>query len=425
MLGVPVVALLVLTLLGAGRRCARRGPFPARCSGRSGTASRILDSRRRKRSRPGWAGCQGASDCDPVGRVDPCRPHVAPDCTGPSCRWRAAGRCSRRDCARRRTKPCARDLDSYELRRQHGCLPVGLAGAVVSRPAATAAGVAVPRSRRIGAGGNSALGSRPAGCQCGARLDHACRPGRGLWCVGGTARRAVPAERLRRGTRLSRLDNKALDWCGSRRGGQLCAVVRKLLLVAAAARCERASFWRDLPLSLRLERGAPKAEIAVAALLAASALAVYRMAFAPYLAASFGIVFLGYLIRRRDRQVLMSGVVFAGAFAALAAPSIVEFARGIGRFVENNVNTTFKESFPIGFPPEALGLVPRIWGSPVAWTLAATAVSLPLLVLGALMLSRRRPQRADFCCQAWCSCSSDTCWRWHCPASRATSPSNF
>lgn len=144
-----------------------------------------------------------------------------------------------------------------------------------------------------------------------------------------------------------------------------------------------------------LERGASRGEIALAALLAASALAVYRMAFAPYLASSLGIVFLGYLIRRRDRQVFIAGLVFAGAFAVLAAPSIVEFARGIGRFVENNVNTPFKESFPVGFPPEALGLVPRIWGSPVAWILAATAVSLPLLVLGALVLSRRRPQRAD------------------------------
>jgi hypothetical protein len=145
-----------------------------------------------------------------------------------------------------------------------------------------------------------------------------------------------------------------------------------------------------------LEQGAPRAESAAAAFLAASSLTAYRMAFAPYLAASLAIVFLACLVRRRDLRIVKAGVVFAGAFAVLAAPALIEFGRGIGRFVENNVNTPFKESFPIGFPPEALGLVPRIWGSPALWIVGAMVLSVPLLVLGAQQLGRRRPQRADF-----------------------------
>jgi hypothetical protein len=144
-----------------------------------------------------------------------------------------------------------------------------------------------------------------------------------------------------------------------------------------------------------LERGAPRSEVVTAALLAAASLSVYRMAFAPYLAASLGFVFLGYFVRRRDRQVVAAGSIFAAAFLLFAAPSIFEFARGVGRFVENNVNTPFKESFPFGFPPEVLGLVPRIWGSPVAWILLATLLSLPLVLLGTEVVRRLRPPRGE------------------------------
>jgi hypothetical protein len=148
-----------------------------------------------------------------------------------------------------------------------------------------------------------------------------------------------------------------------------------------------------------LEVGMPKAEILLAALLSAASVAVYRMAFAPYLAASVVVVFLGFALphwREEWRRAGTALLTFVGAFVLLASASIVGFVLGIGRFVDNNVNTGFKKGFPEGLPAEALGFVPRVWGASPIWVLVATAIAASLLFEAYRQLRRKRPPRADF-----------------------------
>jgi hypothetical protein len=159
-------------------------------------------------------------------------------------------------------------------------------------------------------------------------------------------------------------------------------------------------------LRMALERERAGAELVLAALLAAAALASYRLGFAPYLAGLFGVVLLayGWSLRWNLRPVLRRLAAFAAWFAVLGAPSLVAVGAGFGDFLASGgFSTDFKERFPHGQVAEALGLVPRLWAreagwpsaASVAWLAAASAVGAALLLAGIRALRRSDVPRAD------------------------------
>ena len=163
-------------------------------------------------------------------------------------------------------------------------------------------------------------------------------------------------------------------------------------------------------LRLALERDAGQGEWLLAALLAAAALATYRMGFAPYLGGLVVVVVAAYALARRGspaelRAAGKAVALFLAAAVLLSAPSLLALARGLPDFVSSGgFSTAFKQAFPAGQPAEALGLVPRVWsleeGWPDAarlvWLTLATAIGALLLVLGVRALRRARAVRADF-----------------------------
>jgi hypothetical protein len=161
------------------------------------------------------------------------------------------------------------------------------------------------------------------------------------------------------------------------------------------------AFAAAVLLRLGLEPEAPRRTLVLAALLAAGALATYRLGFAPFLGALLVAVFAAYWWR--NREALGRGALFLAASLVLAAPSLVALARGLPEFVDSGgFSTAFKEHFPHGQPAEALGLVPRVWALEEGWSgvlrtgwlVVASALGLVLLVSG-VRLARRAP-RADF-----------------------------
>jgi hypothetical protein len=170
---------------------------------------------------------------------------------------------------------------------------------------------------------------------------------------------------------------------------------------AAGAAFTFAAAWT---LRLGLEPDAPRRELVLAALLAAAALASYRLGFAPYLGGSLALVAAAYVLVARERLAVAGRLaLFAVAAAILAAPSLAALGRGLPEFVSSGgFSTAFKRAFPGGQPAEALGLVPRVWALEegwvdaleLAWLAGASAVALALLALG-FRAARRQPRR-DF-----------------------------
>ena len=159
-------------------------------------------------------------------------------------------------------------------------------------------------------------------------------------------------------------------------------------------------------LRLGLEPDAPARELLLAALLAAAALATYRLGFAPYLLALLAVTVLAYAAAHRDelRRVARALVPFAVAALILAAPSLAALGSGLPDFVSSGgFSTAFKEAFPAGQLGEALGLVPHVWSVqedwPAAarfgWLVLAWGFAVVILVAGARALASRAP-RADF-----------------------------
>ena len=160
-------------------------------------------------------------------------------------------------------------------------------------------------------------------------------------------------------------------------------------------------------LRLGLEPETSLRELGLAGLLAAAALATYRLGFAPFLGALVASVAVAYAATRRDalRAIAWRAGMFLGVAACLAVPSLVALAEGLPDFVSSGgFSTTFKREFPDGHLGEAVGLVPSIWakqegwpeGARLVWLVAATAVVVALLTLGAVSLRRAAAQRADF-----------------------------
>jgi hypothetical protein len=162
-----------------------------------------------------------------------------------------------------------------------------------------------------------------------------------------------------------------------------------------------------LALRLALEPGSSRREPLLAALLAAGALATYRMGFAPYVAALLAAVVAAYALghRRELRAAATSVAAFLAVAVVLAAPSLVALARGLPDFVSGGgFSTTFKQTFPSGQLAEALGLVPSVWASQDGWPAAArlgwlvvASAAGACALLAALLAGRRlRLPRGDF-----------------------------
>ena len=157
-------------------------------------------------------------------------------------------------------------------------------------------------------------------------------------------------------------------------------------------------------LRLGLEPEASRRPPVLAALLAAGALATYRLGFAPYLGALLALVVAVALVTGGDRDdVARRAGLFLGATVALALPSLVALGHGLPEFVDaGGFSTAFKEHFPAGQPGEALGLVPRVWAIEenwpaairVGWLVTASLLAVLLLVRG--VRAARRLGRADF-----------------------------
>jgi hypothetical protein len=159
-------------------------------------------------------------------------------------------------------------------------------------------------------------------------------------------------------------------------------------------------------LRLALEPDAPARESVLAALLAAAALATYRLGFSPYLLVLLAATTLGYAAthRRELKRVARALAPFAVVALILAAPSLAALGSGLPDFVSSGgFSTAFKESFPAGQLGEAPGFVPHVWSvqedwpaaARLAWLVLGWAAALAVLVAGARALSRRAP-RADF-----------------------------
>ena len=161
---------------------------------------------------------------------------------------------------------------------------------------------------------------------------------------------------------------------------------------------------------LALERGAGRRETVLAALLAAGALATYRLGFAPYLAGLLACtVVVGAAVCRRSGgdvgRVVRSAAGFGALFACLAAPSLDALLRGFPDFYSSGgFSTDFKRSFPEGHLAEAVGLVPRVWSvkgswpsiAEWGWLAAATVPAVGMLIAGLVAARRAGGRRAVF-----------------------------
>jgi hypothetical protein len=167
------------------------------------------------------------------------------------------------------------------------------------------------------------------------------------------------------------------------------------------------AFAATAVLRLGLEPAGHRRELALAALLAAAALATYRLGFAPYLGALIAAVALAYAFVRRDawRAVAQRIGEFLAMALCLAIPSLIALAEGLPDFVSaGGFSTTFKREFPSGQLGEVLGLVPSIWSREegwsepgrLAWLVVATIVTVVLLAIGARTLGISGAGRADF-----------------------------
>ena len=167
------------------------------------------------------------------------------------------------------------------------------------------------------------------------------------------------------------------------------------------------AFTAAAALRLALEPNAPAAETLLASLLAAAALATYRLGFAPYFLVLLAAVVLACAARRRTRAELRRLgrplALFAVVAAAAASPSLAAVGGGLPEFVSSGgFATAFKRAFPDGQLGEALGLAPNVWGleegwpavGRLAWLILAWVAALILLVAGARAL--RGSPRADF-----------------------------
>jgi hypothetical protein len=144
--------------------------------------------------------------------------------------------------------------------------------------------------------------------------------------------------------------------------------------------------------------------LVLGALLAAGALATYRLGFAPFLAALLATVVLGCAWRAGVvRTVARRAAGFLVVAVLLAAPSLVALARGLPGFVDSGgFSTTFKKEFSGGQPAEALGLMPHIWavedGWPgwlrLVWLAVASVLAAGLLATGVRLA--RTARGADF-----------------------------
>jgi hypothetical protein len=157
-------------------------------------------------------------------------------------------------------------------------------------------------------------------------------------------------------------------------------------------------------LRLGLGGATPRRTLLLGALLAAGALATYRLGFAPFLAALLATVVLACAWRAGDlRTVARRAAGFLVVVVLLAAPSLVALARGLPGYIDSGgFSTTFKKEFAGGQPAEALGLVPHIWavedGWPgwlrLAWLAVASVLAAGLLVAGVRLA--RAARSADF-----------------------------
>ena len=137
----------------------------------------------------------------------------------------------------------------------------------------------------------------------------------------------------------------------------------------------------------------------LAAFLAAAALASYRMAFAPYFGAMLAVVIGSYLITHNAferRQALRSLLRFAALLVVLGAVSLFALVEGSQTFLALGVNTSFKNHFPSGNVPEALGFFPRLFGAGFDWGVIAAAAALPLFIVPLARLRRSPAKRKDF-----------------------------
>jgi hypothetical protein len=148
----------------------------------------------------------------------------------------------------------------------------------------------------------------------------------------------------------------------------------------------------------------PRRTLVLGALLAAGALATYRLGFAPFLAALLATVVLACAWRAGDvHTVARRAGGFLVVAVLLAAPSLVALARGLPGFIDSGgFSTTFKKEFSGGQPAEALGIVPHIWavedGWPgwvrLVWLAVASVLAAGLLVIGVRLA--RAARSADF-----------------------------
>jgi hypothetical protein len=138
---------------------------------------------------------------------------------------------------------------------------------------------------------------------------------------------------------------------------------------------------------------------ALAALLAAGALASYRMAFAPYFAAMLAVVIGSYLVTHNSlerRRAVRPLLCYVGFLLAFGVVSIYALFRGLPQFLALGVNTSFKDQFPDGNVPEALGFFPRLFGADFNWGVVAACAALPLFIVPLVRLLRSSATRIDF-----------------------------
>lgn len=170
------------------------------------------------------------------------------------------------------------------------------------------------------------------------------------------------------------------------------------------------AFAAAASLRLALEPDGELREKLLAAVLAAAAVATYRLGFAPFVVVLLAAVVAAYAIARRYaerdvRRIARAALAFAALAGVIAAPSVVAVLRGFPEFVSSGgFSTDFKRSFPSGQLGEALGFVPSIWtvkeewpaAARIAW-LAVGSLAAALVLLGGWRAVRNaRSTRTDF-----------------------------
>jgi hypothetical protein len=137
----------------------------------------------------------------------------------------------------------------------------------------------------------------------------------------------------------------------------------------------------------------------LAAFLAAAALASYRMAFAPYFGALIAVVVVAYLVSHSKferRYALRSLLGFSALLVAFGAVSLLALIKGLDDFLALGVETSFKQKFPSGNLPEALGFFPRMFGAGFSWGVVGACAAVPLFIFPLARLRRSSAARVDF-----------------------------